>query len=116
MDHAAACNLVVEIGVEMNHTMLVIACHLLKTGHSYQELGGHYYGSRLFFKGNMNPVALLGYQTREEVLAEAPRPLTIGKPGAGYILSTACPVAPRAQTWKLELLAPLADELGRSLP
>ena len=70
------------------------------------------YGSRLFFKGNMNSVALLQYKTREEVLAEARRPLEIGKPGAGYILSTACSVAPRVEPWKLELLAPLADGIG----
>jgi len=71
------------------------------------------YGSRLFFKGNMNSVALLQYKTKAEVLAEARRPLEIGKPGAGYILSTACSVAPRVEPWKLELLAPLAEELGR---
>ena len=71
------------------------------------------FGDRLFLKGNMNSVALLNYKTREEVLAEATRPLVIGKPGAGYILSTACSVAPRVEPWKLELLAPLADDLGR---
>jgi hypothetical protein len=71
------------------------------------------FGHRLFFKGNMNSVALLRYRTREEVLAEATRPLLVGKPGAGYILSTACSVAPRVEPWKLELLAPLADRLGR---
>jgi len=38
------------------------------------------YGERLFFKGNMNSVALLQYRTRKEVLAEAMRPLRIGKP------------------------------------
>jgi uroporphyrinogen-III decarboxylase len=71
------------------------------------------FGGSMFLKGNMNSVALLDFKTREEVLAEASRPLVIGKPGAGYILSTACSVAPRVQPWKLELLAPLADELGR---
>ncbi len=71
------------------------------------------FGDQLFFKGNMNSVALLQFKTREEVLAEAKRPLLIGKPGAGYILSTACSVAPRVEPWKLEMLAPLADEMGR---
>jgi uroporphyrinogen-III decarboxylase len=71
------------------------------------------FGGRLFLKGNMNSVALLAYQTREEVVAEASRPLLIGRPGAGYILSTACSVAPRVEPWKLELLAPLTDEIGR---
>jgi len=71
------------------------------------------FGERLFFKGNMNSVALLNYRTEAEVIAEATRPLLIGKPGAGYILSTACSVAPRVEPWKLELLTPLSDEIGR---
>jgi len=71
------------------------------------------FGDRLFFKGNMNSVALLNYRTEAEVIAEATRPLLIGKPGAGYILSTACSVAPRVEPWKLELLTPLAEEIGR---
>jgi len=71
------------------------------------------FGDRLFFKGNMNSVALLQYKTAEEVRAEALRPLLIGKPGAGYILSTACSVAPHVEPWKLEMLTPLAEEFGR---
>jgi uroporphyrinogen-III decarboxylase len=71
------------------------------------------YGDRLFLKGNMNSVALLQYATKQEVLAEAARPLRIGKPGGGYILSTACSVTPRVEPWKLELLTPLAEEIGR---
>jgi uroporphyrinogen-III decarboxylase len=71
------------------------------------------FGTRLFFKGNMNSVALLDFKTREEVTAYALRTLQSGKPGGGYILSTACSVAPRVDPWKLELLAPIADEHGR---
>ena len=71
------------------------------------------FGSRLFFKGNMDSVALLNYKTPEEVAESASRTLLAGKPGAGYILSTACSVAPRVEPWKLEMLAPLADRLGR---
>ncbi|MCX6625764.1 MAG: hypothetical protein NTY38_32815 [Acidobacteria bacterium] len=52
------------------------------------------FGERLFFKGNMNSAALPDYTTREEVEAEAGRRLVAGMPGAGYILSTACSVAP----------------------
>jgi uroporphyrinogen-III decarboxylase len=36
-----------------------------------------------------------------------------GMPGGGYILSTACSVAPRMEPWKLELLTPLAEEMGQ---
>ena len=70
-------------------------------------------GDKLFIKGNMNPVALLGYTTEDEVIAEASERIQIGKPGGGYILSTACSVAPRVEPWKLELLVPLAERLGR---
>jgi hypothetical protein len=71
------------------------------------------FGEKLFFKGNMNSVAILNYTTEAEVIAEASSRIEIGKPGAGYILSTACSVAPRVEPWKLELLVPLADDIGR---
>jgi hypothetical protein len=70
------------------------------------------FGDRLFFKGNLNSVAMLAYKTEEEVIAEASEKIQIGKPGAGYILSTACSVAPRVEPWKLELLTPLAEKIG----
>jgi uroporphyrinogen-III decarboxylase len=70
------------------------------------------FGQRLFFKGNMNSVAILNYQTEAEVLAEATNRIEIGKPGAGYILSTACSVSPRVEPWKIELLTPLAEKIG----
>lgn len=69
-------------------------------------------GDRLFIKGNLNSVALLTYATKEQVIAEAAERIQTGKPGGGYILSTACSVSPRVEPWKLELLTPLAAELG----
>ena len=69
-------------------------------------------GDRLFIKGNMNSVALLAYETKEEMIAEVTRCLRDGAPGGGYILSTACSVAPRVEPWKLELLTPLAEEMA----
>ncbi|HUW10390.1 MAG TPA: uroporphyrinogen decarboxylase family protein [Anaerolineae bacterium] len=70
-------------------------------------------GSRLFLKGNMNSVSLLEYTTEEQVIAEASTCLQIGKVGGGYILSSACSIAPGVEPWKIELLVPLAEELGR---
>jgi hypothetical protein len=70
-------------------------------------------GRRVFLKGNMNAVELLAAKSEQEVRAEAVRCLRAGAPGGGYILSTACSVAPRVEPWKLELLMPLAEELGR---
>jgi hypothetical protein len=70
-------------------------------------------GQRMFLKGNMDSVALLGYETPEQVVAEASQRIALGKPGGGYVLSSACSVAPHVQPWKLELLTPLAEEVGR---
>jgi hypothetical protein len=70
-------------------------------------------GQRLFIKGNMDSVALLNFQDKEQVLEHARDRIKHGKPGGGYILSTACSVAPRVEPWKLELLVPLAEEIGR---
>lgn len=70
-------------------------------------------GHRAFIKGNMNSVVLLMATSAEEVIAHATDRIRTGMPGGGYILSTACSVAPRVQPWKLELLTPLAEEIGR---
>lgn len=70
-------------------------------------------GGRMFLKGNMNSVALLEATTPAEVRAEAGRCLGQASANGGYILSTACSVAPHVEPWKLELLAPLAEELGK---
>ncbi len=70
-------------------------------------------GERVFIKGNMNAVELLTYTTAEQVIAHATDRIRTGMPGGGYILSTACSVAPRVEPWKLELLMPLAEQIGR---
>lgn len=69
-------------------------------------------GQKLFIKGNMNAVALLT-DTKEEVISRATEALNVGKQGGGYILSTACSVAPHVEPWKLEMLADLAESYGR---
>jgi hypothetical protein len=70
-------------------------------------------GKNVFIKGNMNAVALLEAKTEAQVAAEAQRCLQQGQPGGGYILSTACSVAPHVEPWKLEMLASLAEHYGR---
>jgi hypothetical protein len=70
-------------------------------------------GEKVFIKGNMNAVVLLAAKTKVEVIAHASDRILTGKPGGGYILSTACSVAPGMEPWKLELLVPLAEEIGR---
>lgn len=68
-------------------------------------------GDRLFIKGNINSVAILT-DSREQFIQRATDTLLAGKPGGGYILSTACSVAPRVEPWKLEMLSDIAQEHG----
>jgi hypothetical protein len=70
-------------------------------------------GDRVFLKGNMNGVEILAFKSEEEVLDHARKRIQVGMPGGGYILSTACSVPPKVEPWKLELLVPLAEEIGR---
>ncbi len=70
-------------------------------------------GDKVFIKGNMNSVELLLCTQPEEVIAMATDRIQTGMPGGGYILSTACSVAPKVAPWKLEMLVPLAEEIGR---
>ena len=53
-------------------------------------------GARLFIKGNMDPVNTVLMGTAAATFDDATRRIAIAKPGGGYILSTACSVAPAA--------------------
>ncbi len=68
---------------------------------------------KTFIKGNIDPVNTLLYGSRDEVKDDVKRRLEIGKPGGGYILSSACSVAPRTPPENIEILAPLAEEFGK---
>jgi len=70
------------------------------------------YGQRFFFKGNLDAVnEMLGADdaTFERAVEER---LKIGKPDSGYILSSACSVAPHVEPERLRRLTELAEELG----
>ncbi len=68
---------------------------------------------KAFIKGNIDPVNVLLAGTVETVRADAQRRLETGKPGGGYILSTACSIAPRTRKENVEVLAQAAAEAGR---
>ncbi|GAI09749.1 unnamed protein product, partial [marine sediment metagenome] len=71
------------------------------------------YGRRFFFKGNLdavNEILSADDQTFEQAVKERIR---IGKPGSGYILSSACSVAPYVKPERLKRLAVLAAQLGK---
>ena len=71
------------------------------------------YGERFFFKGNLDAVNEMlnaDEQTFEQAVINR---IQIGKPGSGYILSTACSVAPHVKPQRLKRLAELAAQLGQ---
>ena len=71
------------------------------------------YGHRFFFKGNLDAVNEMlnaDDKTFEQAVKERIR---IGKPGSGYILSSACSVAPHVKGERLKKLAVLAEQFGK---
>ena len=64
---------------------------------------------RAFIKGNVDPVNTLLAGPRERILRDVAERLAIGAVGGGYILSTACSVAPRTRPEHIEILAALAE-------
>ena len=71
------------------------------------------YGARFFFKGNLDAVNdMLGADDAAFAAAVRQR-LEIGKPGSGYILSSACSVAPHVEPDRLKQLADFAGQFGK---
>ena len=70
-------------------------------------------GERLFIKGNLDPVHVLLRGDVGRVREAARRALEAGMPGGGYILSTACSVAPRTPPDNLAVLRDVAERYGR---
>jgi uroporphyrinogen-III decarboxylase len=68
---------------------------------------------RAFIKGNLDPVNTMLRGNERTVRDAVLHRLQVAKPGGGYILSTACSVAPGVEPKLLELLSTLAIERGR---
>jgi uroporphyrinogen-III decarboxylase len=69
-------------------------------------------GSRIFIKGNVDPVHVLLSADTGSVRADARCRLLAGKLGGRYILSTACSIAPRTPQENIFVLAEVAEESG----
>jgi hypothetical protein len=69
-------------------------------------------GGKVFIKGNIDPVGTLLNGTPQSVRDDARERVLIGKPGGGYILSSACSVAPRTPRRNLLALKTVAEEFG----
>jgi hypothetical protein len=71
-------------------------------------------GDRLFIKGNIDPVNTLLFGTADRIAGDLRRRLKAGRRARGYILSTACSIAPRTPAAHIEILVPFAEEEGRA--
>lgn len=67
---------------------------------------------RGFIKGNIDSVNTLLNGTKEEIMEDARRRIEAGKEGGGFILSTACSVAPGVEREKLLLLKEAVERWG----
>jgi uroporphyrinogen-III decarboxylase len=67
---------------------------------------------RGFIKGNIDSVNTLLHGNADRILADARLRLEVGKEGGGFILSTACSVAPRVDRSKLQLLRDAVETWG----
>jgi len=72
-----------------------------------QQLNG-----RAFIKGNLDPVNSLLYGTKQQVREAVEQRMRIAKPGGGWILSSACSVAPAVKPELLEYMVEVGHELG----
>jgi uroporphyrinogen-III decarboxylase len=69
-------------------------------------------GSGLFIKGNIDPVNTLYRGSREVIRADVCDRLMIGKNNPGFLLSTACSIAPKTPAENVKQLFDLVEEFG----
>lgn len=69
-------------------------------------------GTRGFIKGNIDSVTILLQGTEEDVVNDVRRRIETGKQYPGFILSTACSIAPRVARTHIQLLRTLIDQYG----
>lgn len=71
-------------------------------------------GERLFIKGNIDSVNTLLKKTPQEIIDDARERIRIGGKNGGYILSTACSVAPNVPPENIKILAEAVEKYGKS--
>ncbi len=70
-------------------------------------------GDRLFLKGNIDPVNILLRGSADRVRANAIEKIQMAGEDGGYIMSSACSVAPHVPAENLAVLYEVAETLGR---
>lgn len=69
-------------------------------------------GEEMFIKGNIDSVNTLLNGSDEEIIRDVKERLKTGMTGKGFILSTACSIAPMVKKEKVKMLSELADKYG----
>jgi uroporphyrinogen decarboxylase len=69
-------------------------------------------GDSLFIKGNIDSVNTLLHGSEEQIMDDVSKRLSIGKKYPGFILSTACSIAPGVQAKNLLMLASIIEKEG----
>ena len=67
-------------------------------------------GDTMFIKGNIDSVNTLLYANDEKARNDVLRIMEIGEKNKGFILSTACSIAPMVSTGRINMLSQLIDE------
>jgi uroporphyrinogen-III decarboxylase len=70
-------------------------------------------GHKIFIKGNIDPINVLLQGNVEDVKRDAAHRIEVGKTGGGYILSTACSIAPYTKRENILALTDVAEEVGQ---
>jgi uroporphyrinogen-III decarboxylase len=69
-------------------------------------------GQKIFIKGNIDPINVLLQGNVEDVKRDAANRIEVGKTGGGYILSTACSIAPYTNRENVLALIQIAGDVG----
>lgn len=67
---------------------------------------------KVFIKGNIDSVNTLLYSDEKKIIDDVKDIIQIGKQNGGFILSTACSIAPMVKRENIQLLMKLADNFG----
>lgn len=70
-------------------------------------------GKNAFIKGNIDSVNTLLYGDKDKIIRDVKEIIEIGKEGGGFILSTACSIAPLVPKENIQLLKSLVEEFGK---
>jgi uroporphyrinogen-III decarboxylase len=69
-------------------------------------------GNKMFIKGNIDPVNTLFKGTEDSISQDVTKRLEIGMQHPGFILSTACSIAPKTPSDNVLLLRQLIEKYG----